>query len=76
MPKANDFVCTLAPLKNSMVSNNHKQLYNSTSWLDKVFGSLSEFGKNNILVGLLIKVRGVLSAKKKRKRKKRRGAGV
>lgn len=35
MPKANDFVCTLAPIKNLMVSNNNKEFYDNTSWLKK-----------------------------------------
>lgn len=35
MPKANDFVCTLAPVKNFTASDTHNKFYNATSWLEK-----------------------------------------
>lgn len=35
MPKANDFVCTLAPVKNFMASETENKFYNATSWLEK-----------------------------------------
>lgn len=52
MPKANDFVCTLAPIKNVMVSNNNKEFYNSTSWLKKkAFQSHPQPGENRLSGG-------------------------
>ena len=48
MPKANDFVCTLAPMKNLIISNNHKAFYKSSSWLEKVFQYCLEPGENRL----------------------------
>lgn len=65
MPKANDFVCTLAPVKSLMVSSNHKEFYNSTSWLEKkAFQSCPEPGENRLPGRPARQGQGVASANK------------
>lgn len=52
-------------MKNFMVSDNHKEFYNSPSWLEKkpFCSSLSPV-RTNSLTGQLVKVRAELSANK------------
>lgn len=65
MPKANDFVRTLAPMKNFMVSDNQKEFCNSTSWLEKkAFWIALSLARIDHPFGQLVKVRAVLSANK------------
>lgn len=67
MPKANDFVCTLAPVSNFMASGNSgNKFYNATSWLEKrrLLGFALSLIRTHCPVGQLVKVSVVLSATK------------
>lgn len=49
MPKINDFICTLALVKNVMVFKNNKEFYNSAPWLKmKAFQSHPEPSENRL----------------------------
>lgn len=52
-------------MKNLMVSNNHKEFCNSTSWLEKAASVLPRgWWEQTVLLGLLVKVRAALQQNK------------